>query len=129
MTRAILAAVALLFATGPAVADRRPQRPYEGQVADKIAKLGDDAPQIRAGAAESLGFLRAYSAEAALIRRLRDPAHEVRRQAAMALALCGGRDKAMIYRAGKKVATVPADQAVEALLEQLRRLLAERREH
>ncbi len=92
MTRSILAVVALLFATGPAVADRRPQGPYDGQVADKIAKLGDDAPQVRAGAAEALGFLRAYSAEAALIRRLHDPAHEVRRQAAMALALCGGRE-------------------------------------
>ena len=36
------------------------------------------------------------------------------------VALCGGRDKALIYRAGKKVATVPADKAVEALLEQVR---------
>ena len=36
------------------------------------------------------------------------------------VALCGGREKAMIYRSGKKVATVSADKAVEALLEQVR---------
>lgn len=36
------------------------------------------------------------------------------------VALCGGRDKVLIYRAGQKVATVSADQAVAALLEQVR---------
>jgi (E)-4-hydroxy-3-methylbut-2-enyl-diphosphate synthase len=36
------------------------------------------------------------------------------------VALCGGRDKALIYRAGKKVATVTADKAVEALMDQIR---------
>jgi (E)-4-hydroxy-3-methylbut-2-enyl-diphosphate synthase len=36
------------------------------------------------------------------------------------VALCGGRDKAIIYRSGKKVATVAADQAVETLLKQVR---------
>ena len=36
------------------------------------------------------------------------------------VALCGGRDKALIYRAGKKVATVTADKAVETLMDQVR---------
>ncbi|MBN1845994.1 MAG: flavodoxin-dependent (E)-4-hydroxy-3-methylbut-2-enyl-diphosphate synthase [Sedimentisphaerales bacterium] len=35
------------------------------------------------------------------------------------VALCGGRDKVVIYRAGQKVAVVPAEQAAEALLEQI----------
>jgi len=35
------------------------------------------------------------------------------------VALCGGREKAIIYRAGERVATVAAEQAVEALLEQV----------
>ncbi len=35
------------------------------------------------------------------------------------VALCGGRDKAVIYREGKRVATVSDDNAVEALMEQI----------
>ena len=38
-------------------------------------------------------------------------------------ALCGGRDKAVIYAKGKKVATIPASQAVETLMEQIRKTL------
>ena len=41
------------------------------------------------------------------------------------LALCGGRDKAVIYRSGQKVASVSSDQAVGVLLEQLQVLAAE----
>jgi len=36
------------------------------------------------------------------------------------VALCGGKDKAVIYRQGRRVATVAASEAVEALLEQVR---------
>ena len=36
------------------------------------------------------------------------------------VALCGGKDKVVIYRKGQKVAIIPADRAVEALLEQVR---------
>ncbi|MHC4701045.1 MAG: HEAT repeat domain-containing protein, partial [Planctomycetota bacterium] len=46
----------------------------------------------RAGAAEALGFLRAYSAEQPLIERLGDRSPAVRRQAAMSLCWCGGRE-------------------------------------
>ncbi len=35
------------------------------------------------------------------------------------VALCGGRDKAIIYRKGERVATVSADNAIKALLEQV----------
>jgi len=42
------------------------------------------------------------------------------------VALCGGKDKAVIYRRQKKVATVPADKAVEALLQQVKLFLAEK---
>ena len=38
------------------------------------------------------------------------------------LALCGGRDKAMIYCRGKKVATVPAQAAVAELLSHIKNL-------
>jgi HEAT repeat protein len=65
--------------------------PFDRQVADNVRRLGDENPMARARAAESLGFMRAYSAESSLIGRLGDPAAEVRRQAAMALAWCGGR--------------------------------------
>jgi len=41
------------------------------------------------------------------------------------VALCGGKDKAVIYRQGKKIATVPANEAVEKLLEQVNIFLTE----
>jgi HEAT repeat protein len=65
--------------------------PYEQQVAENLAKLDSDQPLLRKAGAEALGFLRAYRAETALIARLRDPDAEVRREAALALAWCGGR--------------------------------------
>jgi len=40
------------------------------------------------------------------------------------VALCGGRDKAIIYRQGKKITVVPAEQAVEALLQQIKIFIA-----
>jgi len=65
--------------------------PYDAQVAENVTKLTADSSPVRAAGAEALGFLRAYSAEGPLIERLDDPAVEVRRQATMALAWCGGR--------------------------------------
>jgi HEAT repeat protein len=65
--------------------------PYEHQVAKALAGLADPSNEVRAAAAESLGFLRAYSAEPPLIDRLNDPDAVVRRHVAMALGWCGGR--------------------------------------
>jgi len=68
-----------------------PPHPYAQQVAQNLGKLHSDSAKIRAGAAEALGFLRAFAAEPALIERLDDDSREVRRQVAMALAWCGSR--------------------------------------
>lgn len=65
--------------------------PFDRQVAEQLGKLVASNPASRAQAAVALGFLRAYSAEPLLVRRLDDRAVEVRRQAVMALAWCGGR--------------------------------------
>jgi HEAT repeat protein len=65
--------------------------PYARQVAEQTAKLRSHSEHTRAGAAEALGFLRAYDAEESLIERLFDKSACVRRQVAMALAWCGSR--------------------------------------
>ena len=65
--------------------------PYARQVAEQTAKLHSHSEHTRAGAAEALGFLRAYDAEESLIERLFDKSAYVRRQVAMALAWCGSR--------------------------------------
>jgi HEAT repeat protein len=75
--------------TLPVVAQSR--NPYSAMVAEQVSKLESKAPTMRAGAAEALGFLRAYEAEGALVDSLGDRSPSVRRQAAMALAWCGGR--------------------------------------
>src|ERR1019366_2935669 len=67
------------------------ENPYDRQVNEQVQKLKDPSPSIRASAATSLGFLRAYSASGALMQALKDIAPEVRREAVMALAWCGGR--------------------------------------
>ena len=81
--------VALLAFSSLSANDMLP--PYEGQVAEQLAHLQSDIAEVRAGAAEALGFLRAYEARAALVERLRDASPLVRREAAMALAWCGDR--------------------------------------
>ncbi len=68
-----------------------PLGPFDEQVAKNVAGVKADSSAIRAAGAEELGFLRAYSAEAPLVELLDDPSVEVRRQAVMALAWCGGR--------------------------------------
>jgi HEAT repeat protein len=66
------------------------ENPYDRQVNEQVEKLKDPSPSVRASAATSLGFLRAYSASGALVQALKDKAPEVRREAVMALAWCGG---------------------------------------
>ncbi len=80
-----------LIAARPLVAGQTVQRPYARQVAEQLAKLQADSDSTRARAAEALGFLRAYPAENALTGLLADPSALVRREAALALAWCGGR--------------------------------------
>ena len=78
-------------AAGSVSALENPLGPYDRQVAENVEKLRSEMPAVRAGAAEALGFLRAYAAEEALIARLEDSSVEVRRQVTMALAWCGSR--------------------------------------
>ncbi|MFH1920769.1 MAG: HEAT repeat domain-containing protein [Planctomycetota bacterium] len=84
--------IALTLSTEPASAEDPAAGPYDQQVAENLAKLDSNSPAVRAGAAEALGFLRAYAARHALARQLQDDSADVRRQAAMALAWCGERD-------------------------------------
>lgn len=65
--------------------------PFDAQVDANLARLTSNAPAVEARAAESLGFLRAYRAEPALLAKLRSGSTDVARQAALALAWCGGR--------------------------------------
>lgn len=65
--------------------------PYDRQVAEQIEALESSSENIRAGAAEALGFLRAYKAAEALAKLLDDESAMVRRQGVMSLAWCGGR--------------------------------------
>ena len=59
--------------------------PYAWQVAEQRTLLLSPSAQVRAGAAEALGFLRAYTAAEALAQALADDSPEVRRQAVMSL--------------------------------------------
>ncbi len=88
---ALLAIIALTSFVGVVRAENAPPGPYDRQVAENVTKLDATSPIVRAGAAEALGFLRAYSVEQPLVGRLDDSSADVRRQAAMALAWCGGR--------------------------------------
>ena len=65
--------------------------PYARQVAAKVRGLKAADAGVRVRAAEALGFLRAIEAESKLAERLRDREAAVRREAALALAWCGGR--------------------------------------
>ena len=69
MDRFRLAILVVSLTAAAAAAEKRPG-PYDRQVAENLAKLRSDAATVRAGAAEALGFLRAYGAEGELIRRL-----------------------------------------------------------
>ena len=64
--------VAFALLVGVGVAEEKELGPYDHQVAQNVAKLGSSSPTERAGAAEALGYLRAYTAEQALVQRLQD---------------------------------------------------------
>ena len=65
--------------------------PFQRQTAEQIQRLSSTSPTVRAGAAEALGYLRAYAAADALAVALRDKTAAVRREAALSLGWCGGR--------------------------------------
>lgn len=79
----------MTLTTGLCAGDRNP---YDVQVDEQVSKLNAAAASVRAGAAESLGYLRAYGAGQALVATLKDGDAVVRREAAMSLAWCGGRE-------------------------------------
>ena len=62
--------------------------PWQQQVTEQLNLLNSPDAGVRAGAAEALGYLRAYSAGPALLTLLDDDAQSVRREAAMSLAWC-----------------------------------------
>jgi len=66
--------------------------PYDKQINNLHMELKSSQAPVRAGAAESLGYLRSYRSGDFLAQALDDPGVAVRRQAAMSLAWCGGRN-------------------------------------
>ena len=90
--QAILLSLAVAIAgTRCAPDDARPPTPYEQQLAEQTGKLTHPSLEVRAGAAEALGYLRAYTVADALAIALDDPAREVRREASLSLSWCGAR--------------------------------------
>ncbi len=59
---------------------------YDVLVEELVEKLKSTQVDIRAGAAENLGYLRAYSAAEALAFCLKDKSAKVRREAALSLS-------------------------------------------
>jgi len=64
---------------------------YARQVDQRIEALGSQSAPVAAGAAEALGFLRAYGAADALAQAATHKEPTVRREAVMALGFCGSR--------------------------------------
>jgi len=64
---------------------------FDASVAHELTQLRSPSAAARAEAAERLGYLRAYNAADALASLLEDGDSAVRREAALALAWCGGR--------------------------------------
>lgn len=80
-----------------------------------IELLGDEASQVRAAAAQSLGRMRHWQAGSALSERLIDPAWPVRRQAALALRAIGAPGVLFLRRATKGNDRFAADMAQQIL--------------
>ena len=78
------------FAFAVSAANGR-ESPYSHDLAAAQGGLASRAPSDRAAAAETLAFMRAYSAGDRLAAALKDDDALVRREAAMALAWCGAR--------------------------------------
>ena len=79
--------VCLAFAATVKAADN----PYGAQIDEQLNLLQDQNAKVRSGAAESLGYLRAYRAADDLANALKDPSAKVRLDAAMSLGWCGRR--------------------------------------
>jgi HEAT repeat protein len=77
--------------------------------------LGDEAFQVRAAAAQSLGRMRHWQAGSGLSERLRDPTWPVRRQAALALRAIGAPGVLFLRRAIKEDDHFASDMAQQIL--------------
>jgi HEAT repeat protein len=73
----------------PTTAD---ESPFMRQVLENIERLGSEDPAEQIEGIEKLGYMRAYSAEFSLLAMLGDESSDVRREAAMSLGWCGGRE-------------------------------------
>ena len=82
---------AALWISSPCNAAAPVQSLHDATVADLVADLSAPDPSLRAAAAENLGFLRAYTAAGALAAATSDSSGEIRREACLSLAWCGGR--------------------------------------
>lgn len=91
-----MALVALMCVAGAwtarAAGPDRETDPYNLEAGRRVELLRSDQPKQRARAAEALGYMRYYPAETALIAALDDDLAAVRRNAALSLGWCGGRD-------------------------------------
>ncbi len=81
-----------LASCSPGIAARQVTGPYTLQMIEQMTRFNSASEHTRAGAAEALGFLRAYATEKVLIGRLSDSSPTVRRQVAMSLGWCGSRN-------------------------------------
>lgn len=86
-----MAGVGLARIRAAFLADDFRMNPYDRQIAEQLARLESPDDKVHAGAAESLGFMRAYTAGSALAQTLTHDTVAARRQAALALAWCGSR--------------------------------------
>ncbi|MCU0857483.1 MAG: HEAT repeat domain-containing protein [Pontiellaceae bacterium] len=66
--------------------------PYQWQINQALERLKNPDASVRAGAAEQLGFMRAYGEAQAVAVLTADPDAAVRREAVMALGWIGSRD-------------------------------------
>ena len=78
--------------TARAAAPLRETDPYSLEAGRMVDLLQSGQGAHRARAAEALGYMRYYPAEAALIAALNDDRADVRRNAALSLGWCGGRE-------------------------------------